>query len=546
VCFRIERAIEGWHRDNESLSASDSNVAITVSDTGIGIPAEKQQIIFEAFQQADGSTSRKYGGTGLGLAISRQIARLLGGEIGLESEPGVGSNFRLYLPLSYSPQTVARRSMMSRARVAASVAPRPTPASIDLAEIEESPAVANEYGDDRNDLQPDDRSLLIVDNDLGFAQFVLETARKLDFKGIVTPLGASAIALAGDYEPSAILLDISLPDIDGWRILNRIKRDPSLRHVPVYIVSTIDQPERGLKKGAHGVLAKPIQTGEVLEEFLLGVRKVVDRTNRRAVVVDAKQDFTRELADFFATSEMQVMGCDSAESALAAIRDEAPDAIVLTPNINDGTLATLAERILAERPDEQPHAFIHIPPESPPENASRWKQLAIEFALPATDTLPRLAGELMQAARLPMHQLPENSRAALMECHERSANLAGKKVMIVDDDIRNIFALTSTLERHDIVTVSAETGRDAINLLQAAPDVDIVLMDIMMPEMDGIDTMRAIRRISSFKKLPIIAVTAKAMKGDREKCIDAGAWDYLAKPVDSEHLLAVLRAWLTV
>ncbi|MEX2309343.1 MAG: HAMP domain-containing protein [Pirellulales bacterium] len=547
VSFKVYRAAEGWSPENEALSSSDSVIAFSVTDTGIGISAEKQQIIFEAFQQADGSTSRKYGGTGLGLAISREIARLLGGEIRLQSQPGIGSTFSLFLPVSFTPAKVVRRAALARSTTP-QAAPQILPVEVTASSFasDESLIAQNEYGDDRHAIHADDRVLLIVDNDLGFAQLTLEAAHKLGFKCIITPLGAAAIALAGDYQPHAILLDISLPDIGGWRILDRLKHDCSLRHIPVYIVSTIDQPERGLKRGAHGVLAKPIQTSDRLDQFLLEIRQYIDSTTRRIVAADSDGSLTRELTRQFAGTNLEVATAETADAVTDTIREKGVDAVVISPDQSEGSIAALVDQILAEPNATGRPILMYLNPEADPADLERWRQLAHEFELQAVESLPQLAELLVRAACLPAAKLQEYGRSILSGPDGTYQVLAGKKVMIVDDDMRNIFALSSTLERHDVVTVSAETGRDAINLLQAAPDVDIVLMDIMMPEMDGIDTMRAIRQFSRFKGLPIIAVTAKAMKGDREKCIDAGAWDYLSKPVDPEQLLMVLRAWLTV
>jgi CheY-like chemotaxis protein len=389
--------------------------------------------------------------------------------------------------------------------------------------------------------------VLIVDNDIEFARFVLETAHKVGFKGITTPSGAAAIALAGEYQPQAVLLDISLPDIDGWHVLERLKNDFSLQHIPVYIVSTADQLERGLKRGAQAILPKPIQTSEVLEAFLEKVHDATGRTGRRIIQLAADEQRRAQLAEFLANSGVEIQSVATGTAVMEALRQGPADAIILTPEVSDMTLAALAEEIMSQQSEmEWRPIVLQLPSDAEPDQIARWQRLAHEFNLEVSDSPAQLIQLLVRSLGIPVNKLSEPAHKMLLEGHEPASVLTGKKVLIVDDDIRNIFALTSILERYDMVTVSAETGRDAINLLQAAEDVDIVLMDIMMPEMDGLDTTRAIRQISKFRDLPIVAVTAKAMKGDREKCIEAGAWDYLSKPVDPEQMLGVLRAWLTV
>jgi signal transduction histidine kinase/CheY-like chemotaxis protein len=537
VTLEIYPASPSVRFENEALRQQGGVIAFSVSDTGIGIPPEKQQIIFEAFQQADGSTNRKYGGTGLGLAISRELAWLLGGEIHLESVPGEGSLFTLYLPAGFIAP--ARRPVVnddSRSRPALAGAPV-------LATAEPEP-VFDDAPDDRSEIHSDDRVLLILENDQAFARMILDVAHERGYKALVTGYGAAALSLAAQYQPHAITLDISLPDINGWRVLEKLKNSPATRHIPVHVITTDEDKERALRLGAIGVAVKPIQTRESLDQVLGTLLRYAEKPERELLLVEADPERVRKLRAFIPEKGVKVIEARTAEEAMDLLNEGAPDCVVLNPAVGNGKTEELLEELLASGKIAGVPVLVHAPEE------------AGDATLAAVRTLSRTAvarevqspERLLDLSALVLHRrledLPEEQRRTILDLHNGDKTLSGRKVLIVDDDIRNIFALTSTLEQHHMVTLAAETGRDAIAILEANPDVEVVLMDVMMPEMDGLATTRAIRQIRRFRDLPIIAVTAKAMKGDREKCIEAGAWDYLAKPVDLDELLAMLRAWL--
>ena len=542
VSLTVQPAESGWNVENEELNRASAVLAISVSDTGIGIPADKQLIIFEAFQQADGSTSRKYGGTGLGLAISREISRLLGGEIRLISSPGRGSTFTLYIPQNYVPQKSARRpaAVLSENGAAKHAsAPEISPLVLEV------PKLVNEVGDDRDSIQPGDPVLLIVENDLGFARLLLETAREKGFKGLVTSLGAAALAMTRDYKPHAITLDIYLPDIDGWRVLDRLKNDIALRHIPVCVLSTEDVRDRALRCGAISVLTKPLQSKEMLEQLLETILQFIGRRIRDLVVVGEDPAKREQLVEFIGGEEFRVTSASSGREALKLLERKRVDCLVLDRAPSDMTTEDFLERIDRNQAIASLPVILYRDQPLPRDDSHTLTELAARsLIIRQASSLERLLDQTAFVLHSEVDKLPEAKRRSLEQLHQTDHVLAGKKVLIVDDDIRNIFALASILEWRNMVIVSAETGRDAIRVLQAQPEVDIVLMDIMMPEMDGLDTMRVIRKLPQFNALPIIAVTAKAMKGDREKCIEAGAWDYLSKPVDTEQLLSALRVWL--
>jgi CheY-like chemotaxis protein len=534
VTLRVETVKEGWSPQMESLNRARSVLAVSVTDTGIGISPEKQQIIFEAFQQADGSTSRKYGGTGLGLAISREIARLLGGEIRLRSVPGEGSTFTFFLPQAYvSPKA---------ARVPAEIPGNRVAAVLPGAASEREGLLPGEITDDRDDLGPEDRVLLIIDNDESFARFLLEMAHENGFKAIVAVQGAEGIALAHRHRIDAVTLDIRLPVIDGWRVLDRLKNDLETRHIPVYLITTEEDAARGIHRGAIGALVKPIKEKESLDEVFASLRNLLDKQTMELLLLGMDTGQSDELARSLAAANVRVRAVASEAEALGALDERHFDCVVAQPSPGSGSLDAL-EEVVRQCGSRKIPVLLYTPGQLSTEAESVLDRMARLGTIKRIRSSDRLVDQAALFLHLTPAKLPEDVREKLGRLYSNSV-LAGKKVLIVDDDIRNIFAITSVLERESMLVVPAETGQEAIEKLKTSDGIDIVLMDIMMPGMDGYDTMREIRKIDRFHTLPIVAVTAKAMKGDREKTLQAGAWDYLAKPVDTDQMLSMLRSWL--
>ncbi|HEX2163921.1 MAG TPA: HAMP domain-containing protein [Thermoanaerobaculia bacterium] len=545
---QVALSVETVGRDRAPAGVAGDGpvVAFRVSDTGIGVPKDKQQIIFEAFQQADGGTSRKYGGTGLGLAISREIAHLLGGELTLDSEPGRGSTFTLWLPLRHAPRArMADRPLAPTRRSAREAAARETAAR--EAEREEVPALPDarrSIPDDRYAIEPGERVLLIVEDDETFARMLLDQAREQGFRGVVALEGGDALEIAKSLKPDAITLDLNLPDMDGWVLLDRFKHDSDTRHIPVHIISAYGGEERrGLERGAVAVLEKPVER-EALAAALGEIQQFLARRVKKLLVVEDDDVQRQAILELIGNGDVETTAVSSGEEALEALAHESFDCMVLDLRLPGIAGTELIRRVKEDPAKKRLPIIVYTGMELPPEEQTALHQLAETVIVKDVRSPERLLDETALFLHRVEANLPERKRKMLRSLALGDPALRGKKVLVVDDDVRNIFAITSVLEQHEMRVVYAENGRAALDKLGEEGDVDVVLMDIMMPEMDGYEATRRIRQDPALRQLPVIALTAKAMKGDRDKCIQVGCSDYVTKPVDPDQLVSLLRVWL--
>jgi HAMP domain-containing protein/CheY-like chemotaxis protein/signal transduction histidine kinase len=532
VRLRVSAVLHGWNADHAILNAAPAVIAFEVSDSGIGIPQEKQKLIFEAFQQADAGTSRKYGGTGLGLAISRELASLLGGEIHLQSTPGKGSSFTLYLPLKYSGPRVA---------LLAAGAPRRDPSPALQATTQER--VVEQVPDDRLSLDPDDTILLIVEDDPHYARVLVDLARDKGFKVLVAARGAEALDLAKQYQPTAVSLDVFLPDMLGWTVLSQLKHNPLTRHIPVQVITLDEDRQHALARGAFSFVSKPT-TPEGVGAALAQIRDYTRPRRKRLLIVEDNPAEQLGIRELLAHDDIEIISADTGAAALSTLRQSACDCMVLDLRLPDMSGFEVLDRIRDDVQIANVPVVVFTGRELSAEEDAELHTMARSIVVKGVESPERLLDETSLFLHRVITELPIEKQRMLEKLNNSDEDLLGQTALLVDDDARNIFALSSVLERRGMKVLTATTGSEAVALVESHPEIAVVLMDIMMPQMDGYQTIGVIRQNPLFGRLPIIALTAKAMKGDREKCLEAGASDYLAKPVDTEQLLLAIRMWL--
>ena len=513
-----------------ALRKNEDHLAISVRDTGIGIKKEKQLAIFEAFQQADGGTARKYGGTGLGLSISREMARLLSGEITLTSEVGRGSEFTLMIPL---------RSPLQEAHVEQKPAePNDIPAP-PREEFLNYPTI----DDDRQHIRPGDRIVLIIEDDLSFARILKKQANEKSFKALTASTGEDGLVLVERFKPNAVILDIDLPGISGREVLSRIKENPETRHIPVHVVSVDERTLDPIREGAVEYLVKPIAKAE-LDKAFNRIENFVSRKMKNLLIVEDDGNSRKAIRKLIGNGDVQCLEAGSGKEALAELQKNEVDCIVLDIGLPDMSGFELISE-LERREEAIPPIIIYTGRELSREENEELERHAESIIIKGVKSEERLLDETALFLHRTVRNLPEAKQRIITDLHPGDAALQGKKVLVVDDDMRNVFALSKVLKQQGMEILKADNGKMALGLLDDHKDVDLVLMDIMMPEMDGYEAMRRIREQPRFRELPVIALTAKAMKDDKEKCIRAGANDYIPKPVDVGRLISLIQVWVT-
>jgi CheY-like chemotaxis protein/signal transduction histidine kinase len=531
------------------IEPAGNMVAIRVSDSGIGMTPEQQKLVFEAFQQADGSTSRKYGGTGLGLTISRELAAQMGGRIELRSELGKGSTFSLLLPLQReggaveaAPQVDSAPQADTQPR-AESDAPRALSAKLPTARSGSASQSNSFVDDDRDQIKKGDKILLVIEDDASFAKIVMDYGRKQGFKCVAAGDGESGLQLAKAHKPDAVLLDLKLPGMSGWEVLDALKHDSALRHIPVHILSATEETMDAYKRGALGFLAKPVSQ-EGLDGVFHKIGEFLTRNIRTLLLVEDDAGLRYSVRQLLGGSDVKISEAESGSTAMELLRSQQFDCMILDLSLPDMTGFELLNRIHHDETVNKCPIIVYTGKALSGEENEQLLKYANSVIIKGVKSPERLLDETALFLHRVVADMSEEKQDTIRRLHDRNAVFNDKHVLVVDDDMRNAFALSRLLSDKGLKVSLARSGAKAIEMLEAENDIDLVLMDIMMPEMDGYETMQRIRAQQRFKNLPILALTAKAMKGDLEKCIEAGANDYLSKPVDAERLFSMLRVWL--
>jgi signal transduction histidine kinase/DNA-binding response OmpR family regulator len=522
----------------------DETIHISVTDTGIGIAPHQQDVVFEPFRQADGTTSRRYGGTGLGLSISQELARLLGGEIHLSSEEGKGCTFTVHLP---------RKLDMPSGKPGAPIASRkekPVPAQAPEPRNQPPPQETkrpNRAVDDRDRLTSSSRLVLVVEDDASFARILFDLAHELGFECLIASTAEEGLELALKFRPSAVLLDVGLPDNSGLSVLDRLKANPRTRHVPVHVVSGTDQARTAMALGAVGYMLKPVSRDELIQAFGRLEENLSHRV-RRVLIVEDDPVQLESVQHLLRSAEVETIGVRTASECMEVLRKTTVDCMVLDLSLPDASGLSLLKTLTEQDNYSFPPVIVYTGKDLSAEQEETLRKYSQSIIIKGAKSPERLLDEVTLFLHQVVSELPVEKQKMLAAAHSRDAALEGKRILVAEDDVRNVFALSSILEPRGAKVRIARNGREAIEALERAQNVGepvhLVLMDIMMPEMDGLAATREIRKRPQWKKLPVIALTAKAMKADHEMCIEAGANDYMAKPLDVEKLLSLVRVWM--
>ncbi|MEA3495347.1 MAG: response regulator [Bacteroidota bacterium] len=538
--------------DNTNLSLSGldpkKSIGISVKDSGIGIPKDKQSAIFEAFQQADGSTSRSYGGTGLGLSISRAFSILLGGELQLKSEENIGSTFTLFLPLEIEEGSVKLNSVTDKELTIQSFSEEEKNIKEGKKHIENPIKLENKNNpkidDDRNNINDEDSLIIVIEDDLNFGKIVYNQCVENDFKCIVSESGEEGLKLIKKYMPDAIILDINLPGMNGWSVLQNIKEKPDIRHIPVHMMSVNNDNEiKANEHGAIGFLSKPVSRNK-LNDVLSNLRKITDKALKDLLIVEDNKNMRKSIVKLIGKEGVNITEAGTGKTALEAMNSKIYDCVILDMGLPDMDGFELLEKLKNEQGNNVPPIVVYTGKELSQEENKKLQEYTDSIILKGVKSEARLLDETALFLHRVISDLPEKKQNIIKKLYDEENIFVNKKVLLTDDDMRNVFALTKKLKEKGMKIIKAENGQKAIEILKKEADIDIVLMDIMMPIMDGYETISKVRNELGNKKLPIIAMTAKAMKNDREKIIEVGASDYISKPIDIEKLFSLMRVWL--